>query len=594
MADCVQRGKDVVSELDQAWLTEKFDAAASPEVQAKQDAFYEQLGRLDGQYPGGLRQYVANAKRLLEESKAGVNPYEGRAPEVPSGLSVDYGSEEFLRLEKVGLAEVRTCCFVLVAGGLGERLGYNGIKLSLEVESVSEASSYLRYYVDNIKALEEASGASSPVPLAIMTSGDTHEKTVALLEANSYFGRPEGSITLMKQEKVPSISDNNGRFVKEDEYTLETKPHGHGDVHQLLHMTGTAQKWAAAGKKWVLFLQDTNAMVFNTSQAALGLSKERGFLMNSICIARKAGEAIGAIARLVKQDGSAPPLTISVEYNQLGPLLKDFNGEGDVADASGCSPYPGNINTLVFSLPQYVAQLEKTKGLIAEFVNPKYADAEKLSFKKPTRLECMMQDYPKTLSDEDASAVGFTTFERLMAFSPVKNNVVDAAAKAAGGLDAHSAASAEADFYESQCQKLSLCGASIEKAASPTTYLGVPVTWSPRVFLHPSFAPTQAALAEKVTPPTPSSITLSARSTLVVEGKDVVIKSLHLDGALIIKAADGVRVVIDGLRVVNKGWEFVDSAPDAPEHVAIRGYTVRKHEERSLVYNTPGEYTVSE
>ena len=30
-------------------------------------------------------------------------------------------------------------------------------------------------------------------------------------------------------------------------------------------------------------------------------------------------------------------------------------------------------------------------GLVPEFVNPKYADAAKNKFKKPTRLECMMQ-----------------------------------------------------------------------------------------------------------------------------------------------------------------------------------------------------------
>ena len=35
--------------------------------------------------------------------------------------------------------------------------------------------------------------------------------------------------------------------------------------------------------------------------------------------------------------------------------------------------------------------LERTKGVMPEFVNPKYADAEKTVFKKPTRLECMMQ-----------------------------------------------------------------------------------------------------------------------------------------------------------------------------------------------------------
>ena len=72
--------------------------------------------------------------------------------------------------------------------------------------------------------------------------------------------------------------------------------------------------------------------------------------------------------------------------------------EGDVAATSdGFSAFPGNINVLAFSLPKYVAVLDKSGGAIPEFVNPKYQDSSKTTFKKPTRLECMMQDYPKLL-----------------------------------------------------------------------------------------------------------------------------------------------------------------------------------------------------
>ena len=35
------------------------------------------------------------------------------------------------------------------------------------------------------------------------------------------------------------------------------------------------------------------------------------------------------------------------------------------------SPRAGNINQLVLKLEPYAAQLEKTGGVIAEFVNPK-------------------------------------------------------------------------------------------------------------------------------------------------------------------------------------------------------------------------------
>jgi UDP-sugar pyrophosphorylase len=85
--------------------------------------------------------------------------------------------------------------------------------------------------------------------------------------------------------------------------------------------------------------------------------------------------------------------TINVEYNMLDPLLRATgNPEGDVNDEkTGFSPFPGNINQLLFKAESYAETLERTKGVMPEFVNPKYTDETKTVFKKPTRLECMMQ-----------------------------------------------------------------------------------------------------------------------------------------------------------------------------------------------------------
>lgn len=61
---------------------------------------------------------------------------------------------------------------------------------------------------------------------------------------------------------------------------------------------------------------------------------------------------------------------------------------------------------IVFSVAEFHAVLKETQGAISEFINPKYADATKTKFKSATRLECMMQDYPKLLKNGDR--VGFT------------------------------------------------------------------------------------------------------------------------------------------------------------------------------------------
>ena len=57
--------------------------------------------------------------------------------------------------------------------------------------------------------------------------------------------------------------------------------------------------------------------------------------------------------------------TVNVEYNQLDPLLRSTEEfkDGDVNDETGYSPFPGNINQLVFHLDSYNKVLERTHGM---------------------------------------------------------------------------------------------------------------------------------------------------------------------------------------------------------------------------------------
>lgn len=45
------------------------------------------------------------------------------------GESLIFGDDTFINYEQAGVKEAKNAAFVLVAGGLGERLGYNGIKV---------------------------------------------------------------------------------------------------------------------------------------------------------------------------------------------------------------------------------------------------------------------------------------------------------------------------------------------------------------------------------------------------------------------------------------------------------------------------------
>ena len=277
-----------------------------------------------------------------------------------------------------------------------------------------------------------------------MVSDDTHDRTVQILEENNYFDLDKSHVDIVKQENVPALLDNDGNMALSETGGLKiiTKPHGHGDIHTLLYQQGVAQKWLKMGKEWMIFFQDTNALALKTLPSVLGVSRKNNWEMNSIAVPRMPGEAMGAICRLVDQTDSSKEIVINVEYNQLDSLLKaKWNKEGDIPNEKGYSFFPGNTNTLIYKLPEYVANLERTKGVIPEFVNPKYADEARNKFKAPTRLECMMQDYPKLLSAK--GSVGFTTYDAWFSFSPVKNNVTDAAVLSKKGMPSFGAAAGE-------------------------------------------------------------------------------------------------------------------------------------------------------
>ncbi len=159
---------------------------------------------LNDKYPGGLKEYVARAKQLLHDSAHNINPFSGYTPSVPKGEQIDYADTERIHtLETEGMKEMGKCGFVLVAGGLGERLGYSSIKVGLPLQVLEPTYCYLNYYVDYILAFSERVGVK--LPLCIMTSEDTHARTLALLEQNEYFGMDKGKPVVKRVERLSIV-----------------------------------------------------------------------------------------------------------------------------------------------------------------------------------------------------------------------------------------------------------------------------------------------------------------------------------------------------------------------------------------------------
>jgi hypothetical protein len=268
-----------------------------------------------------------------------------------------------------------------------------------------------------------------------------------------------------------------------------------------------------------------------------------------------------------------------LDYNQLDPLLRKSGYTfGDQKDEkTGFSSFPGSTNQFVFNLERYLDNLERTTGIMPEFVvkhkiNPDQA-----------HLECRMQDFSTILSGRDALKVGYTCVPSDYCFSPVDTTAEDGSTMQRKGMMSRCIASGEANQYGAHCKMMRAIGCEVDDAR-PQTFHGVTVSLGPQIIIKPDAACFLSDYSSIF--PNPEKIVISARSSLVISGPGVVIESLDLDGALVVEGKEGVEEQVVKNRVIkNLGWVVVKEEDSVDENIAMRGYRLEKKDTETVVFS---------
>jgi UDP-sugar pyrophosphorylase len=567
---------NLFEELGQEEIVAKLKEVSEEE----QREFVNQVNELDKACRGGIKDYIKRAKVLLANSAKKMNSFHDYKIEVPYDIPhIKVGDEEFYELEKLGFNELKNSVFVLVAGGLGERLGYNGIKIGLQTELLT-LRPYIELYIESIKAYEDrvrkVENVSSDwyIPFCIMTSGDTHDKTKAFLEKNSNFGMKKDQIILIKQNKLPAILDNDCHLaLQKDKFLLLTKPHGHGDIHYLLYTSGLAQKWINEGKKYMIQFMDTNALAFNCVLSTIGVSVKYNYDVNSTFVTRRAQEKIGALCKLIDKNGKTS--YANIEYNQLDSLFKEkYNGIGDIPNKNGFCDFPGNLNVLVFNLKPYLEIISDSKGLVPEFVNPKYVDETRKKFKAPTRLETLMQDVPKLV--KNGESIGNTYFDRWFCFSACKNNIHDACERLRKKESGESAFTVEREIfkYNEILMKDVLGKLEVINTEPENTVIieDCKITFGPKIIIYPSFAASVTELRDKLNH-MKKNIRMTNNSTLILKNDIMIDEGIDLDGYLVVDKNEKDFIVCKNNKKIM--YRRLKEG-EGENYEKIRGYTIDK------------------
>lgn len=309
--------------------------------------------------------------------------------------------EEELRSGRVGV--------VLVAGGQGSRLGFEGPKGAYPIGPVTNVVLF-HFHARKVLALARRFGVS--IPLYIMVSDANHAATRACFEAHNYFGLKKTDVFFFEQGMWPAL-DADGRIILDAPGHIFQSPDGHGGTLSALAASGALADMEKRALKTIFYFQVDNPMVEVADPAFLGAHLlEQSDISQKVCAKRDPQEGLGVV---VERDGRCA----MVEYSELTDEQKNRR----TASKDLYFKF-GNVAIHVFSLPFLKQEAHAALPLhVAHKKIPVCGDDGKISTPaKPNGYK-----FEKFVFDvlPDASKVVNLAFDRREEFSPVKNATGD-------------------------------------------------------------------------------------------------------------------------------------------------------------------------
>ncbi|GIW88663.1 MAG: UDP-N-acetylhexosamine pyrophosphorylase [Isosphaeraceae bacterium] len=237
------------------------------------------------------------------------------------------------RAARVGEAAVAQgeVAVVLVAGGQGTRLGFDGPKGTYPIGPVSGASLF-QIHSEKIVALSRRYGRA--LPFYVMTSPENHAATAAFFEANGRFGLEH--LRLFTQGQMPAVDRRTGRLLLAGKDHLALSPDGHGGTLDALAAPGPEgqpsclEEMRERGVRTVFYFQVDNPLVQIADPAFVGLHREAEAEVSFKVVEKvDPAERVGVVVEL-----EGRPTVI--EYSDLpAELAERREPDGSLALAAG-------------------------------------------------------------------------------------------------------------------------------------------------------------------------------------------------------------------------------------------------------------------
>ncbi len=179
---------------------------------------------------------------------------------------------------------------LLVAGGQGSRLGYEGPKGCYSIGPITGAP---LFYFHARKILARTIRYGKTIPFYVMTSEANNAATVKCFEENDYFGLNPKDVFFFTQGMWPGMTAD-GKIILDNPGHVFMSPDGHGGLLAALKRSGALADMKKRGIKSVFFFQVDNPLVEIAEPAFIGYhTLEKSDYSLKLCAKREPKEKVG-------------------------------------------------------------------------------------------------------------------------------------------------------------------------------------------------------------------------------------------------------------------------------------------------------------
>lgn len=236
--------------------------------------------------------------------------------------------EGALRAGKVGM--------MLVAGGLGTRLGFDQPKGMFELGPISKRTLF-EMFCQQLLAIRKRYRAA--IPLYVMTSPFTDTQTAQFLAEHEYFGLPAADVKLFCQSTFWAMHAQTKRILLESKGSLFLGPDGHGGMLAAFAKSGCLTDAEQRGIEHIFYGQIDNPLLPVCDPVMIGSHLLAGSEMTTLVVPKR--DPLERVGNVVEVDGK---LRV-IEYMHFPQAVAERrNADGSLA------LWAGNLAIHVISL----------------------------------------------------------------------------------------------------------------------------------------------------------------------------------------------------------------------------------------------------